>query len=397
MPTAWALTGLGLLALHRVCRTLVPAGVATWSVFALLAGSVLWRTLLDDSPTALVASAAFALSALSLWLWWRAVSLRSRVVAAGVWLAALGIPYAAAGGPPRPWLGGFAEALFSSSHGLLFGSPLLWLGLLGLAHQARRRRGGALAALAAAFIAVLAASGASGAGALAGGRLHVLLPILGVGLAWALEALRALVARRPAVPVAIGGAALTAWNFLFMEQYRTDLIPRDLPVSFADVTENNAALLSRRVGSPTAWPANWLFAARYDVSPAKYDVVVGQGGWRAGFLPITDVHVDPHLLAEGWGGPTRCGDAPCRTVAGSARILLPLGPGDPTPSAVRLAGPTVVSLRINDDRPFVSAVGAGPMDVPVPPSSGWRRGVNEIAIAATPPGEARVLGLRLGS
>ena len=38
----------------------------------------------------------------------------------------------------------------------------------------------------------------------------------------------------------------------------------------------NAAVLFDRVGAPFAWPANWIFAWRYGLSPQKYDLAVGR-------------------------------------------------------------------------------------------------------------------------
>ena len=46
---------------------------------------------------------------------------------------------------------------------------------------------------------------------------------------------------------AAAGVVLTVWNGLFMEQYRSNRIPRDLPVAFSQVAETNAEILSRAV------------------------------------------------------------------------------------------------------------------------------------------------------
>jgi hypothetical protein len=217
-------------------------------------------------------------------------------------------------------------------------------------------------------------------------------------MAHALEWLREAVERRPGIPLVVMGAALTVWNFLFMEQYRTDRIPRDLPVDLAAVSETNAAILARAVGSPTAWPANWIFAWRYRVTPAKYDVVVGQAPWAVGFVSIDDPRVDPGLLAEGWGSRMRCDGAPCRRVAGGARLLVPVSTGSATPAAVRVKGPGSVSIAVNDARPVVHVVGGAVTDLPVQAAAaGWREGVNEIALWSAEPEGAAVLGLSFAS
>ncbi len=395
--TALALA-LGLAMVYRSARTVAAPGVAALAVAALLFATALWRTLLDGSPTAFANAASFAVAGASLWLGWRPkVGLRQVGGAAALWLGATTIPYAVGGALPRPCFATLGETFFASSRGLFFWSPLLWVGVFGLALLARTDRPRATTALLALALTGLLASGPGGDGPSAAGRFHPALPLLGLGLAVGLAATRDAFARRPAIPLVAAGATLTVWNLLFMEQYRTDQIPRDLPVSFARVTGTNAAILARLVGSPPAWPANWLFAWQHDITPAKYDVVVGQGPWSTGFLAIDDSRVDPQLLAEGWGVRTSCGSQPCRRVFGSARMLLPLGAQGPVPTTLRLAGPANVLVRVNDTRIVSGSVGLGVIDLPLPKGPGaWRHGVNEITITGAPEGAAGVLGLSLG-
>jgi hypothetical protein len=395
--TALTLAG-GLAAVYRSVRDFAAPSIAAWTVTALVFATALWPTLLDDSPTAFAAAVSFAGAAVSVWLaWMPKAGGRLRGAAAGLWLGALAVPYAVGGALPRPSLVTFGEAFFSSSRGLFFWSPLLWVGVFGMARLARTDSSKASTAFLALLVVGLLASGPGGDGPIAAGRFHPALPFLGLGLAVGLTGLRNAFERRPALPLLAVGLALTVWNFLFMEQYRTGRVPRDLPVSFAEVTQMNVAIFARLFGSPTAWPANWLFAWRYDITAAKYDVVVGQGPWSPGFLAIRDERVDPNLLAEGWGVRTSCGTLPCRRVLGSARILLPLGPGGPFPTTLRLAGPASVIVRVNHEPVITETLGPGPIDVPLPRGSGaWVRGVNEIAVTSAPAGAAGVLGLSLG-
>lgn len=391
-----ALTVAGLVAVYAVARRIVSGAVASWTVVAMLLATSLWQTLLSGSRTSLVAAASFALASAALALGWLTKGPAPRGIAAGLWLAALALPLVSEGHLPEPTVRAVSDALFSSPRGIFFWSPLLWAGVLGLIRLATRDRARAAWAGAGLIVAALAAAGPGPLGPMAGGRFHAALPLLGVGLAHALAWVRDIAERRPAVPLAAGAAALTIWNFLFMEQYRTDRIPRDLPVRFADVSETNAAILANAVGSPTSWPANWVFAWRHRVTPAKYDVVVGLGPWAAGFVPIDDTRLDPGLLAEGWRGRARCAEVSCRRVAGSARILMPLGAGDPGPSSVRVIGPASIAIAVNGARPTVHAVGATATDVPLPRAA-WREGVNEIALWSGPPEGAAVLGLSFGT
>ena len=77
-------------------------------------------------------------------------------------------------------------------------------------------------------------------------------------------------------PSPSGIAALVACGTsLLMAQYRDGRIPRDDTVAFPRVARNAAATVSAAAGSPTAWPANWIFAARHGVSAARYDLLGG--------------------------------------------------------------------------------------------------------------------------
>lgn len=395
-PTA-ATIAIGLGAVYVSARRITTPVMAAWTVAALLFATALWPTLLSSSPAAFGAAVSFAAAAVAVWLVRKPMGgPLVRGGAAALWLGALAVPYAMAGALPHPSLAGFGDALFSSSHGLLFWSPLLWLGVFGLARLARAESGRGPVMGVGVLVAGLLASGRGGNGPVAGGRFHPALPLLGLGVAVGLESLRDAIERRPALPLVAAGAALTVWNFLFMEQYRTGLIPRDLPVSFAEVTEKNAAVFSRAFGSPTAWPVNWLFAWRHEVTPAKYDVVVGQGPWSKGFLAIDDPRVDPHLLAEGWDVRTSCGAIPCRHVLGSARILLPLSSSGPFPTALRVAGPAGVMVRLNRQPLISDTLGAVVVDLSLPKAPGtWVDGVNEITITSVPADAVAVLGLCL--
>ena len=80
-------------------------------------------------------------------------------------------------------------------------------------------------------------------------------------------------------------------------------IPRDDTVSFPGVAENSARLLAGVAGSPIAWPANWIFAARHGLPAARYDLLAGPGrarrDGRARAIDVGDLGRDAALLRRG--------------------------------------------------------------------------------------------------
>jgi hypothetical protein len=113
-----------------------------------------------------------------------------------------------------------------------------------------------------------------------------------------------------------------------MQQYAADMVPRDAPVSFPQVARNGAAIVARAVGTPSAWPANWLFAARHGTGPERFDAAAGKrlprGAGGAVTLDVGRLDHDDALLLEGWSVRHRCGAEVCRAVEGDARLLLPV-------------------------------------------------------------------------
>jgi hypothetical protein len=271
-------------------------------------------------------------------------------------------------------------ALFSSRLGLLFHWPVLWAGVLGLALA----RGPALAASAGGLLVLLGA-----AACLPESRPDawlLALPFLATGLVASLEALRRLAATRPLALLSVAACAAVVWNLLFMRLYRDEGIPRDDTVSFAQVVEGNARLLAEGVGSPVAWPANWAFAAWRDLSPARFDLMVGKE------LPARDdrleldvgrLDLDEALLAEGWSVRHPCGEQVCREVDARARLFLPLPDGEWRALVVTAGGAGRLLVSVNGQAAG-SLVFEGPgTEAFLATGAGqWRRGVNEVTLEA---------------
>ena len=306
-------------------------------------------------------------------------------------VAALAVAVGPDLGTPR-----VGEALFSSRHGLLFWNPVAWLGLAGLVVLARRdpRLAATLSAGLVLSIVVLACLRGEAAGPFAPRRFAPVLALLAPALAAALDALVALAGRAPGRLLAVGAALLVAWNLLLMEQYRGRRVPRDAPVSFVAVAENNAAILSALAGSPVAWPANWIFAWRHDLPAARYDLLAGKrlptaADGRARAIEVGDLPQDAALLLEGWSVRHPCGEGTCRDLEGAARLVAPLETPGPFDLAVLASGEGMLAATVNGDPLGGQTLSATPALLRFPHAREWGP-LNVIALSVAPGGQARV-------
>jgi len=290
------------------------------------------------------------------------------------------------------------DTFFSSRHGLLYWTPVLWGGFLGLIVLAiRKPRRGVLLIVPVALMSYVNASSGDwwAGGSFSNRRFDSVLPLLAVGLAAALAATRRAAARWPEGVLAAAGAGLVLWNILFMEQYRRGVIPRDDTVSFPRVAENSADLLAGGLGSPVAWPANWVFALRHRLPPDRYDLMAGKYLFfmqnNLGGLVDVGSEGDEALLADGWGVRVPCADAVCRPVEGRARVLAGLEAAEPLLVTVRAAGSGRLRLSVNGIAVGEAALADGLGDFTTPvPGARWRSGLNEVQLETAPGGAALV-------
>jgi hypothetical protein len=224
------------------------------------------------------------------------------------------------------------------------------------------------------------------------------LPLFALGLATILDLVRTTAERRPLRIAALAGALLVAWNLLLMAQYRAELIPRDDTVSFPAVAENSARLLAGMAGAPTAWPANWIFAAGQDLPAARYDLLSGQDALADGPTRIDMGHLDTEaaFLGTGWSVRHRCGASVCRDVEGRARVFLPFADVQPALVLVTAQGTGDLRLLVNGHHlaeapltyrfaEFGAMVG----------TDGLRHGPNELVFEVSAGGQARVSAIRI--
>jgi hypothetical protein len=336
-------------------RSEFPRGIVL-TTLALLTGatSLAWYTFFEPAPAD---AAAFALVA------WLGVAAsrngvpRSRWARAALWMGVALVPLlllqltAASGGATYRLLGSasrLAEVLFSSRHGFLSWTPVIYIAVLGTIAYHRRDRVWALASL---LIVLVTAwrigvdarlMTAPGFGARA---LVAVLALLAPGLALVLEALT----RRPALALAPLVLAPIFWNHLLMVQYTIGGLPKDEPVSFARLVRGQADAYSRGIPFyPFAFPANVWFAWREQLPADRYDLLALEP--RVPSLDLVmDRRVDKFLL-EGWDAPGVDDAGPVWWTAGRrATLALPLAL--PVDRAIEI----VITARSRFEEPVVEA------------------------------------------
>ena len=368
---------------------------AAWTAALLLFGTFLsWSVFVEPSPRPLT---CLLLAGLSVFLWWRHPARSTThvlLVASAFALACISGPLAL----PRPSLAAVRDALFSSLGGLLFWSPGLWLGLFGLILLARRhkQRAGVLALAAAAFM-ILAAAVPFPRASPAPARFAPLVAYLAPGVAAALEALFRLGRRRPGMILAVPLALAVLSNLLLMQQYRAGMVPRDDTVSFPQVAEHSARLLSDTIGTPWAWPANWIFARREGLPVGRTDLLMGADLLAPGshdsdrVIDIGALEQDAAVLFEGWSVRRPCAPEICREVEGRARLRFPLGAPATLDVAVRAAGEGVLTVELNGvpitSRDLTGALHTIPVRVP---AARFRAPLNDLVFVISPGGRALV-------
>lgn len=283
------------------------------------------------------------------------------------------------------------ETLFSSRHGLLSWTPLLWAGYLGFAPLLRRR-----ARLAAPLLVPLVlmtyVNMCSGdwwaGGSFSNRRFDSLLPVFAPAVAAALDAALGFARRHATLALWGLGLPAAAWNLALAAQLDRGLIPRDDTVAFERLAENNWRVGFERLGSPPTWPASWIFAARHARPAGHYDALVGRylfyrqnnlgGGIDLG------APGDEALLGEGFARAESDGGTTFRRVRGRARLFAPLD----LPEALELRfaaqaadAPCEARVSVNGRLAGRFAAGAAWDEARlVVPASLWRRDLNDVGV-----------------
>jgi hypothetical protein len=300
------------------------------------------------------------------------------------WLAIYGAPLAVSPLSPkmfwtRPEI---VSVLWSSRSGLFSTSPITYVATLGMVLAIRRDRlfGWSAFAVLCLTIYVNACVDDWGAGASYGPRrFDSVLPLLTVGLAFAMEWAVGFVAARPAVAVGALLLAFVAWNLTFMAV----LVPEfgmTSPRRMGVVAARQAETLHRWIGHPFSYPANLLWAGRNGVAPFRYDTAnftfLSEPDRPYGKIDIGKG--DEDFLLDGWYGGEVDGDGTAwRWASASAGVLVPLDHA----ASLSLQARVIPFTYASAPEAFVAARVNGRVFGPVRvPAGGWQR--VEIAVEA---------------
>jgi hypothetical protein len=290
------------------------------------------------------------------------------------------------------------NTLFSSRHGLLSWTPVLWAGYLGFLPLLKRRPRVAWP-LVVPLLLMTYVNACSGdwwaGGSFSNRRFDSLLPILAFGLAAALESARTALAARPQTVLGLVALPLLVWNLALMEQVRRGMVPRDDTVAFPRLVGGAARVLADAVGSPPTWPASWMFAWRHGRPPGQYDLLVG----RYLFYRQNNLggHVEvggpgaEEMLGEGWGPAQTVDGIRGRAVRGRARLFAGLDGPEDLEMRLRARAPAGTEVRVSVNGREAGRFWAGPSWAEASVRAGaafWRRELNDVTLQAAGEGVA---------
>jgi hypothetical protein len=180
------------------------------------------------------------------------------------------------------------------------------------------------------------------------------------------------------------------WNAGLAEQLRRGLASRETGATFPGLYGGTARLVADGVGSPSTWPASWVFALSEARPPSQYDPLVGRYlFYRQNNLEgLVELGVpgDGALLGEGWGAVEEVGAVKGRRTNGPARVFAPLDGAEDLRVVVRAAAPrdhVEVRVSVNGREAGRFPAGATLDDhVVAVPAAWWRRELNSVRLDA---------------
>jgi hypothetical protein len=296
-----------------------------------------------------------------------------------------------------------AEQLFASNGGLFAWTPLAIVGVAGLVLLARRepRTGVPLLVTLAIGVWLLASNTVWWGGWSFGARrLTEAFSVLALGLSVGAQALL----RRPALLGLALLVPLVGLNMSWSGQVWKGRIRQGDSISFASASRNAVTDLYRSLGHPFSWPAPWLFAWRYGVSPGRFDALFGRVP-REEWVVSVGSPEDEAILGRGWSQAVEDEDGTRfrRSAGAVSSLLVTLGPPRPRLLLLRAAaeaipsrGLATVEVRVNGYVVRRFALSAEESDLALlVPSTLWHPGLNEIEVEPGVESRFRLSGLEL--
>jgi hypothetical protein len=186
---------------------------------------------------------------------------------------------------------------------------------------------------------------ATGSDGPAGHGLTPALALLAPGLAFLIDRARS----RPMMAVAPLVAAALLWNYWLMVQYTVGTLPKDAPVRFADMVQQQAEVHTRNPYVYVfAFPANAWFAWREGVPADRYEILSAEPR-----LPAIDLAMDrqaDRFLLEGWDAPGPGAAGPVHWI-GERRATVAVPLQLPSDRPIRVS----VTARARLEEPAVNA------------------------------------------
>jgi dolichyl-phosphate-mannose-protein mannosyltransferase len=282
------------------------------------------------------------------------------------------------------------NTLFSSRHGLLSWTPVLWAGYLGFLPLLKRRPRLAWP-LVVPLVLMTYVNACSGdwwaGGSFSNRRFDSLLPVLALGLAATLELAREALLARPQAVLGLVALPVIVWNAALMEQVRRGTVPRDDTVAFPRLVGGAARVVAEAVGSPPTWPASWLFAWKHRRPPGQYDLLVGRYLFyrqnnMGGHVEVGGPGAED-MLGEGWGPAQTIDGIRGRAVRARARLFAGLDVPEDLEVRVRVRAHAGTEVRVSVNGRDAGRFWAEPawLEARLRAAAGfWRRELNDVVL-----------------
>ncbi len=207
----------------------------------------------------------------------------------------------------------FEAVLFSSRHGLMSWSPLLWVGAIGCLGVLRRAPalGGALMF---AFVVALYVNASVhdwwGGASFGARRFDGALPGFGLGIAAAIEWAVPWIRRHALVVASALLAPFLVWSLMLMAVYSSGAVPVDGALSFRQAGADALEIIYNATGYPFSWPGAVAEKVRSGLPLATYDLAGAHHTSHNVEIRMGDT--DGLYLGPGWSLPRRRRDGTFR-------------------------------------------------------------------------------------